>query len=243
MAEMTIRFDVRVSPTAARCALAGLLLCLAAPDIGSEGVVLTSDYPAPVGTYLNLLTTGSAYLARDGGGVGIGTASPTHALDVTAAAGDQARFLSAAGRDAQVLLAAAAGQAATAALAGGGAVRWWIGKQGDDTFFLRSAALGRNLLSTAASGDVVLQPGAGSVAIGHSAPGSALDVGGDGIIAARQPGGQCRSVDYPPNATSACVAGEYATSQSGFYSAPAWNHGGGTIMCCKCPSGGCPALP
>ena len=72
-------------PLALRPWLAGALLVLAAGDLASESVTLTTYYPAPSGVYTQLITTGNTYLARDaalGGRVGIGTTAPAYALDV-----------------------------------------------------------------------------------------------------------------------------------------------------------------
>lgn len=63
--------------------LAAFLLSVLAADLATESVTLSSFLPAPSGVYGQLLTTGSAYLARDSDGrVGIGTSGPTAKLDV-----------------------------------------------------------------------------------------------------------------------------------------------------------------
>lgn len=51
--------------------------------IDSETLTITTYYPAPYGGYVRLLTTDVTVLARDGGAVGIGTASPGMKLDVS----------------------------------------------------------------------------------------------------------------------------------------------------------------
>ncbi|MDE2491898.1 MAG: hypothetical protein KGM24_13715 [Elusimicrobia bacterium] len=82
MAEITVHFDLRMSQRTARWALAACLVLAAAPQLASEDLTLSTYYPAPSGIYTKMVTTGSTYLARDGGSVGIGTASPTYKLDV-----------------------------------------------------------------------------------------------------------------------------------------------------------------
>lgn len=49
-----------------------MFICWHPGYLGSETLTLTTYYPAPYGGYVNILTTGNAYLARDGGGVSIG---------------------------------------------------------------------------------------------------------------------------------------------------------------------------
>lgn len=48
----------------------------------SESLTLSTYYPAPSGIYSKMITTNATYLARDGGNVGIGTTSPSAALEV-----------------------------------------------------------------------------------------------------------------------------------------------------------------
>lgn len=51
---------------------AGALVAIA-PRLQSEQFTLFTYYPAPSGVYTNMVATGDAYLARDGGGVSVGT--------------------------------------------------------------------------------------------------------------------------------------------------------------------------
>jgi hypothetical protein len=84
MAEITVRFDVRMNQRTARWALAALLVLAAAPQLASEDITLSTYYPAPSGVYSQMVTTGKTYLARDGNFVGIrmGTTDPTYPLQV-----------------------------------------------------------------------------------------------------------------------------------------------------------------
>jgi hypothetical protein len=51
-------------------------MTVAAGELASESVSLTTYYPAPSGVYAQMITTQNTYLARDGGGVAIGGAVP-----------------------------------------------------------------------------------------------------------------------------------------------------------------------
>jgi hypothetical protein len=62
--------------------MALFFLCWHPKPLNSETLTLTTYYPAPYGGYVSLLTTDKTLLARDGGNVGIGTASPGQKLDV-----------------------------------------------------------------------------------------------------------------------------------------------------------------
>lgn len=62
--------------------IAAFLLCLTPLVFGAETYVMTSYYPAPYGGYVQLLATNNAFLARDGGRVGIGTATPSSKLEI-----------------------------------------------------------------------------------------------------------------------------------------------------------------
>lgn len=69
-------------PVRNKILLAAVLLAAAAPELGCEDTTLTTYYPAPSGVYNQLMTTKNAYLARDGGSVGIGTTNPSAQLEV-----------------------------------------------------------------------------------------------------------------------------------------------------------------
>ena len=81
--------ELRLTRDKALFFLSLLLLAWHPGILNSEQLVLTTYYPAPYGGYVKLLTTGSAYLARDNGGVAIGPAvagAPSQALDVNGSA-------------------------------------------------------------------------------------------------------------------------------------------------------------
>lgn len=94
-----IRLEISLAPRTLVLGLAGLLLLSAAPELGSESVTLSTSLPAPSGVYQQLASNSKTVLARDSGGVGIGgdpgnaklyvngwvgigTPTPTQALDV-----------------------------------------------------------------------------------------------------------------------------------------------------------------
>ncbi len=74
--------EIRLTPTQLRWGATSFFLFALAPDLGSENLTLATYYPAPSGVYSQMITTQNAYLARDGGRVGVGTVSPEAKLDV-----------------------------------------------------------------------------------------------------------------------------------------------------------------
>ena len=92
MANLNIRMDLRVTPAMFKCSLAGFLLFVMAPELATESVTLSTYYPAPSGVYTQMITTQNTYLARDGGGVSIGSQNAAAgALDVENPAGTPPR--------------------------------------------------------------------------------------------------------------------------------------------------------
>ncbi|MBI3548785.1 MAG: hypothetical protein HY078_07095 [Elusimicrobia bacterium] len=78
----TFELRVSVSRSHLRAGLAALLLCCGVLELSSETMTLTTYYPSPLGVYKSLTSTQQATFARDGGNVGIGTATPDHKLQV-----------------------------------------------------------------------------------------------------------------------------------------------------------------
>ena len=70
MAELTVRFDLSFGVRSLRCLLIAGMIFSAATEVASESVTLTTYYPAPSGVYVQMITTGNTFLARDGGRVG-----------------------------------------------------------------------------------------------------------------------------------------------------------------------------
>ncbi len=73
MAELTVHFDLRFSARMLRWAMAGAMVLVAAPELASESVSLTTYYPAPSGVYTQLIATSNAFMARDTGYLDVGT--------------------------------------------------------------------------------------------------------------------------------------------------------------------------
>ena len=106
MAEIKINVDLAFSRRFFTFAGAAVLSLCAVPRLGSESLTLSTYYPAPMGVYTSLITTGGAQLARDSstvdiggsaaagtrltvmnGNVGIGTTAPGMAMQVTGVGG------------------------------------------------------------------------------------------------------------------------------------------------------------
>ncbi|MCG2726608.1 MAG: hypothetical protein L6420_10265 [Elusimicrobia bacterium] len=62
--------------------IAFFIYCFNPIFLFAETLTLTTYYPSPYGGYAKLLTTDLTVLARDGGRVGIGTASPGNILEI-----------------------------------------------------------------------------------------------------------------------------------------------------------------
>lgn len=71
--EINLQLSLRITASSLVGAMAGFLLLASAVELGSESVTLTTYYPAPSGVYTQMITTSNTYLARDTGGVSIGT--------------------------------------------------------------------------------------------------------------------------------------------------------------------------
>src|SRR5208282_5239275 len=77
-----IRLTIRFTPRTARLLLLVTLITVFPFELGSETLTMTTTYPSPSGIYNTMVTTGQTTLARNGGNVGVGTASPAAKLDV-----------------------------------------------------------------------------------------------------------------------------------------------------------------
>lgn len=83
-----IEVRLSLSPALFRGLMAWALLFALASELATETITLATYYPAPSGIYTQMITTGNTFLARDGGGVGIGTTAP--GLDKLLVNGDAA---------------------------------------------------------------------------------------------------------------------------------------------------------
>lgn len=87
MAELNVRFDVRLNQNHFRWTLAALFVALSAAEVGSESVTLNTYYPAPSGVYNYMITTQDTYLARDSKNVTIGGTGTAGLSKLSVAAG------------------------------------------------------------------------------------------------------------------------------------------------------------
>lgn len=233
--------------------LAGMIVVLCVPELGSENVTLTTYYPAPSGIYAQMITTGNTYLARDPGGVvGIQTTTPGASLEV---AGSGAKFsgLLAVEPHADANVYAGIFNTTPRIIFGGGTTHEIDNSAGAMRFFRPGVT------------DMLIDP-AGRTAIGGAVTAVGanfqLTVGGGGAIQNTQL--NCSVYRYTGGTNTLCGSGPlvagpgscnasgtdcYATAISGIWSeysasggAPILQppYGSGEFLCCPCGAGGCP---
>lgn len=229
MAELTIRFDIRVGAGTLRFALAAGLLTFTASELASESVVLTTYYPAPSGVYTQMITTGNSYLARDGGGVSVGNnngVAASRPLSVTETMGFVNNTTLRTATDGTQL-----------GLEGGGVnFQAWNFEAG----YLRFGTSNTERMRVNALGNV---------GVGTPSPVSRLDVVGDLTV---RPPAACTEVSYDYSSVAGgtivlCPAGQYVTTIEGFYTRKYVAGVAGMssdpdvkmALCCPCPAGGC----
>jgi hypothetical protein len=269
MAEIKVHLDLNFSSRAVRWGMVGAMLLVAAPELASESVTLTTYYPAPSGVYTQLISTTKTWLARDGGWVDIGTSGAPSGGTVLSVAGPTVMGNSAAN-------AALSAGNATLAVVGQGTTNpdltvngsilvgndgnmgsgLWL--DGSNRFFFGHAgfdAVGVQIGGTSGLWPFLVSDQGyigmnGNVGINEVPPKYPLDVGGDvrfsSTVQAADP--SCSAgVDWTQTPT--CSPGWYATTIEGIYSTrielgntPGTDQGvagGGEMICCPCPLGGC----
>lgn len=243
MADLKITLELRLTQRMARWGLAAALLACCAPELASENVTLTTYYPAPSGVYTQMITTANTYLARDGGGVAIGTTVQNGALNVPGTVnigqtwlnnsdiyfnntghnhtglGNTAGYAAienAANYNTLMILGRSGG------IGGGRSVSVWD----------RLDVNGNEYVN------------AGNVQVGNG--GSNTGIG----VFTQNAGGACSNgQDYGTNNCAqgfCCPGGQYATLVSGVMSKYTMindpTNVNGQMLCCPCPNGSCPGL-
>ncbi|MDE2492099.1 MAG: hypothetical protein KGM24_14720 [Elusimicrobia bacterium] len=201
---LVVRLRLRYDPAFLRPWLAGALVLLCAGSLASEDVTLSTYYPAPSGVYSKLVTTAGAYLARDSGKVGIGTATPSSELEVKGA-GSTNVDLTVNGRI----------QTGDASANGGvwlsNANNMFVGQNGTNVGFWTAGA-GFNALQVAQNGNV---------GIGTTSPAASLQISGGsgrGYLFIDNTNTGCFEKDESGDVwNSACPGGDYITSQPGIF--------------------------
>lgn len=247
MTEITVRFDLTFSRRFIRTAGALAIMLCAVPELDSESVTLSTYYPAPSGVYTNMITTGNTFLARDGGAgtsVGIGTTAPGAKLDVAGLA--RMQRLTTTGANG---LNTADPYAADLTLGSD------VGVRHDSSIMMWSAASAMRLRSAsdvlylntwnspAATYNVALAAGVGQTSTFNGpVTGNGKISFNDSLVSTTY---NCNMVTYGVG-TQSCPAGRYATYTSGImvkYTATVGTTDpAGTMLCCVCPTGGCPSL-
>jgi hypothetical protein len=243
MTEITVRFDLTFSRRMIASAGAAAMMLCAVPELNSESVTLSTYYPAPSGVYTNMITTGNTYLARDGAAatkVGIGTTSPAQKLHVVGDVQANHYKFPGVGGDSGV----AADYYGIYQEAGP-----WSGTYPDL----------RVQYHTGIKYDAYYGYGGHRFYTGYDGSGNPT---GSGPVSGGGPtlqindavrsgvpivytGPVCTATSFGLGVTN-CPAGQYVTFTSGVMVKQTTSIGstdpGGTMLCCPCPVGGCPAL-
>ena len=84
MEDVHYRFELTLSQRFILGVMAAGMMLAVVPTLNSENVNLPTYYPAPSGVYTRMITTGDTLLARDAGGLSVGTAAaPINATRMT----------------------------------------------------------------------------------------------------------------------------------------------------------------
>ncbi|MBI2385247.1 MAG: hypothetical protein HYV14_04450 [Elusimicrobia bacterium] len=234
MTEIRVKFDLTFSRRVIVAMGAFAMMLCAVPELDSESVTLSTYYPAPSGVYTKMITTGDTTLARDGGMVGIGTTAPNEKLTVI-------------GRGVFTDKVYAAGYYGTGA-GGVNSYSMEVGGpgptsvNGNATLFLHHhGVIAHQLRYT--NGDLNLESAGNGYGTNVSPN---FFAGGNLVTRAGQAGyGSCTMTTYGLGVQN-CPAGRYATFTSGVVTKWQTSAGttdpGGTMLCCACPTSGCPSL-
>jgi hypothetical protein len=227
MTELIVRVDIGVSRGAVRAAIAGLLLSGMAAELASESLSMNTYFPPKNGVYSQVVTSGYAILARDGGSVAIRslTNPTTSKLFVNGGIGGTSTLTSSGQTTATNTIMLTASHAVLKSDQGGsielgadndranpvagGApyIDFHYGTGSAQDYNVRIQNAGDSLLSfyTSASATPALSVNGAKVGINNASPGATFDVNGSVISAS---GANCRAVNYTrmTAAGGACAA-------------------------------------
>ena len=253
MAELVVRFDLRFSRAVVRAAVVAAMLLGSVSELGSESLTLTTYYPAPSGIYTRLIATNNTWLARDAGNVMVGGMGPaTQKLEL--ANGSNMRW-----GNGSLLQS---DQGGSIELGGSNGITGvgvpyvdfhYTGLNQDYNIRMINDAANQLDFQTAAGGVILTLTGAAR---------NTTTISGDATVSNNMKadtfvtsygGGLCVEQNYNITGVTNCPGGTYATTVSGmiankmlmpYYTAGTLgNNAQATMLCCNCPSGGCPSLP
>lgn len=227
MTEIRLRFDLAFSRRFITLAGTAAIMLCAVPELDSESVTLSTYYPAPSGVYTNMITTSNSYLARDGG-----------------------RYINGAVGSALALGTVTPEVNSKLTVSGGGI----SGSYGITPRYTNWAAYG-----TGDGGAAIYNSSEGAyqalMLVGNSSGGALrrvkvwdeMTVNGSMRASAAivYQGANCTDRVYGLGVVN-CPAGQYATYTAGIMVKRTTTVGttdpNGTMLCCPCPTGGCPSL-
>lgn len=217
MTEITVRFNLTFSRRFVTAAGAAAIMLCAVPELDSESVTLSTYYPAPSGVYTNMITTGNTFLARDGGAVAIGTVTPVANSKLTVVGGSIAGNYGITPRYANW-------------------ASYGVGDGGAAIYNDSAGYQGLMLVGNNSGGTLRRVKVWDEMTVNGSMRASAAIV---------YQGAACTDQLYGLG-VSYCPAGRYATYTAGIMVKRTTTVGttdpNGTMLCCPCPTGGCPSL-
>ncbi|MDP3540857.1 MAG: hypothetical protein Q8T11_00155 [Elusimicrobiota bacterium] len=236
MTEITVKFNLSFSRRFITAAGAFAIMLCAVPELDSESVTLSTYYPAPSGVYTNMITTNNTFLARDGGALAVGTVTPVGGSKVTVAGGSIAGTYG--------LTPSYVAWNTYGTGAGGAAIY-------NDS----GAYQGLMLVGNNSGGGGVRRV---KVWDEMTVNGNTITTGNASVSGAISTSQKLSFTEAIVNTSYNCIAqvygigvqncpaGRFATYTSGVMVKYTMTVGttdpGGTMLCCDCPTGGCPSL-